>query len=98
MFREQVFCRYVARRICVEVVVSSTNTREFFFEKKKFVHAPSVKYVHANNEHCIAGRSPCFGEQYFVQQNKGFVPYLSCWLIVYGRPYNSKLRKFHRVD
>ncbi len=29
---------YTVRRICVKIEISSTNTKEFFIEKKKFVH------------------------------------------------------------
>ncbi len=63
-----------------------------FYEHKV---ATSGKYVRrkliTNNGQCIAARSLCFCEQYFVWQKNGFVPYLSCSRIVYSRLINWKV-------
>ncbi len=70
MFREQVFRRTAVRRICVEVVVSSTNTKNFFVEKKL---SATLKLT-ANNEQCTATRSSHFRQQYFIRRKNNFVP------------------------
>ncbi len=74
------FSLYPVRRLCIEVVVSSMNTKEFLVKKKRnsFVLSVANMFVRklmANNEQCIAAHSPCFHKQYFVRQKMGFLPY-----------------------
>ncbi len=84
-FSWTVFLPYAVRRICIEVAVSLTNTKEFFVEKKKFPVVNMLAWkLTANNEQCIAAHSPCFREEYFIQQKKSFVLYSSCSQIVYN--------------
>ncbi len=90
MFHKQVFCRTLCR-ICIEVAVSSTNTKEFFKEKKKFPVANMfVRKLTANNEWRRVAHSSCFRKQYFVTRKNGFVPYWSCLRIVYSWVMNLK--------
>ncbi len=63
------FSPYAVRRIYVWVAVSSTNTKNFFVEKKN--RLPQLKLT-ANNEQCRATRLSRF-RQHFIRRKNNFV-------------------------
>ncbi len=77
---------FTVRRICIGVVVSSTNTKYFFVKKK----LSAARKLMANNKPCTATRSYRFRWQYFIRWKNNFVPYSSCLRIVYSGLSNSK--------
>ncbi len=77
---------FAVRRICVAVVVSSTNPMYFFVEKKP----SAAQKLMANKKQCTATRSSRFRQQYFIRRKNNFVPYSSCLRIVYSGLNNRK--------
>ncbi len=70
------FSLYAVCRICIEVMVSSVNTKQFFVKKKKSVHTPSGEYVctkiDGEQRTVYSSTFALFSQTIFCSAKKGF--------------------------